>query len=460
MSAFTNASSQASAPITLKPGAYYFEFDGHQAFLFGRNPTGWKVAQFEPLLGWARESGERIARIHITVGMVPKGAPGKLDEAWARQWEQVFLLAASNGVQVLPVFDAWARWNDGSTGGAPAEWLQWKSNPHNRALGGSASHPGELLKDTECRKLWLAWAAQLVERWQALPNICAWEIFSELDLVTGANEAAALEFASQAAAVIRRADPRRRPVTASLSGMEEWPKLFASDALDIIQVHPYASDPRFKGQLDEMILGSVRARLKTYAKPVLIGESGLAAVLDAPSKQTRLVGSPAAQMGIRNAIWAAIVSGAMTGRMLWWEDGYDLYSKEDLRTPYRHAASSAAKFVADVDFSGFQPVEATLPGELFGGAIGNEKIVLGWFRDARCRAPDWAVRNITTQVVQLKLPGNNAEWRAEFYDTTDGKIMGARRVRTVSGLTTVPLPPFAGAVALKLVHLQNQSGSN
>lgn len=442
--------------LTLKPGAQYFELDGQQAFLFGRNPTGWKVEQFEPLLVWAHESGERIARIHITTGWALKGPAGKLDEVWAAKWEQVFRMAASNGVHVLPVFDAWARWNDGNAGDAPSEWLQWRQNPFNHVLGGPASQPKELFQDTECRKLWLAWVTQLVQRWQSVPNICAWEIFSELDLVTDANEDAALAFVRQAATAIRSSDPRRRPITASLSGVLEWPKLFASDALDIIQIHPYASHPKFKGQLDEMIFECTRERLKNYGKPILIGESGLDA---RPIAQADFVGSAPAQAGIHHAIWAAIVSGAMSGRMLWWEDGYDQYSKDDLRTPYRHAARSAAKFVAGLDFTDFQPVEAKLTHELFGGTIGNEKIVLGWFRDAHCRAPAWTIRKVASQVVQLKLSGKASEWRVEFYNTTDSKLISTKTVRNATDLTLISLPPFEGAIALKLFPIQNKSRS-
>lgn len=438
----------ASNPLPLKPGAHYFESEGRQAFLLGRNPTGWKAEQYETLFNWARESGERVARIHVTTGWAPKGPAGAIDDAWATRWEQVFRQATSNGVHVLPVLDVWGRWNDGSKGPLPSEWLQWRRNPFNRALGGPASQPGELFHDTECRKLWLAGLGQLVKRWQSVPNLCAWEVFSELDMATDGNEDAALELIKRAAAVVRSSDPRRRPVIASLSGVVEWPKLFSSDAVDIVQVHPYANaTPRFQGQLDEMIFGTVRERLKAYGKPVMIGESGLDW---RPPTQSDLVGSPSAQTGIRHAVWAAMVSGAMTGRMLWWEDGYDQFYKIDLRTPYRHAAATVAKFVADIDFAGFQPVEAKLSNDLFGGAIGNEKIVLGWFRDIRCRAPAWAARNVAAQTVQLRLPASASEWRAEFYDTTDGKLIQTGTVRSATALTAIPLPPFERSVALKL----------
>ena len=51
-------------------------------------PLGWQVKQFEPLLKWAGESGEKIVRIHVTDGMVPSGPAGMVDEEWAGKWDR------------------------------------------------------------------------------------------------------------------------------------------------------------------------------------------------------------------------------------------------------------------------------------------------------------------------------------------------------------------------------------
>ena len=68
-----------------------------------------------------------------------------------------------------------------------------------------------------------------------------------------------------------------------------------------------------------------------------------------------------AEVGIRHAIWAAVVSGAMNGRALWWQDGYDQFEKVDLCRHYQQAAAPAALFVRGIDFTGFAPVPATCP---------------------------------------------------------------------------------------------------
>ncbi|MFQ5808460.1 MAG: hypothetical protein ACE5JM_02480, partial [Armatimonadota bacterium] len=392
------------ATASLIPGELYFRLGDRQTFLLGRNPTGWQVAQFEPLLQWAGQSGERMVRVQLTTGRAQVAPAGDVDEEWAGRWDRVFDMAAENELYVLPVFGGWADWNDGSKG---ERWHAWHRNHFSAALDGPAKAPAELLQDTRCRELWLQWLEKLVRRWQGRWHILGWEVFSELDLITGSSEDAALAFMERAAAVVRAADSRARPVTASLAGIREWPRLFRSDALDFLQVHPYANHRRFRGNLSDMIIQSVRQRLERYGKPVLIGESGL----DARGIKDTLVVAPRAHVGIRHAIWASVVSGAMNGRMLWWEDGYDQYARLDLRTRYKDASAPAARFVEGVDFAGFRPVAATGSYGVIGAALGNEGVVLGWFRDAQCAAPDWPVRRLDGQSVALSVRGSAPEWQ-------------------------------------------------
>lgn len=160
-------------------------------------------------------------------------------------------------------------------------------------------------------------------------------------------------------------------------------------------VHPYAAHP-FGGNLDELILNSVRERLQTCRKPVLIGECGLDW---APPRGTLDVASRA-EVGIRHAIWASVVSGAMSGRMLWWQDGWDQFEKADVCRHYEQAAAPVAAFVKGIDFTDFAPVGCEAPG-LKGAVLGNDHRLIGWFRDARCVPLQWALREVSGQEVTL-----------------------------------------------------------
>jgi hypothetical protein len=320
---------------------------------------------------------------------------------------------------------------------------------YNAKLGGPAEGPSGLFAQTRCRQLWLEWLAQMVRRWRDRPNIIAWELFSELDLVTGAEERAALEFVQRSSSAVRKMDPSGRPVTVSLSGIREWPSVFSDDAVDLIQVHPYANHPKYRGQLDRMIIESVRARAKRYKKPVLIGESGFDG---RPPSDGTLDIAARAEIGLRHAIWAAVVSGAMNGRMLWWGDGYDQYQKPDpeLRKRYALLAKPAARFVSNVDWSDFKPIEVKSSPQLYGAAIGQEQKAVAWFRDAQCIGPDWPTRRLARQRVTLLAPGQTDRWRVAVYDPITLRLLDEVEVEREAGPLHVELPEFEDAIVLEL----------
>ena len=438
--------SQKSVRWELRRGERYFRLNGVPTLVLGRNPIG-TIEQFQEAFRHGAANGERLVRIHITYGQ--KSKPGEVDEAWSKRWEQVFDMAAKNGLGVIPVFGVWAEWNDGSKN---ETWHTWDKSIFNAKNGGPAQSPRELFDDTPCRKQWLAWLEAMVKRWRGRKEIVAWEIFSELDLLTGSTEPRAAEFVQAASAVIRRADSESRPITVSLAGINEWPKVFSLDAVDFIQIHPYATNRRYGGNLCDMILATMHARLRRYKKPVLIGESGL----DARPPRMTLTVSKRASIGIRQAIWAGAVSGAMNARMLWWEDGYGRYEgAANIIAKYHAASAPVQRFVAGVDYTGFRRVAAKTSRQLRGAALGNRRIILCWFRDIRCGAPNWPMRVVSGSSVTLAI-GQSADWEAQYYETATGKVIGERSLKSVDGQLAVPLPDFEGSIGIKLRRKDTQ----
>jgi hypothetical protein len=426
----------------MRAGEKYFRVNGRPVFLLGRNPVGRTPKDYDNHFRHAAAAGEQFMRIHFTYSP-PREKAGEIDAAVLKSWDEILDAAEKHGLAVLPALGVWADWNDGSQ---KETWHTWDKNPFNARCGGPGKRPRDLFDDTPCRKLWLKRLEALVKHWSKRRAIVGWEIFSELDLVTGATEDRAVDFTQRAAAVIRAADPWKRPITASQAGINEWPKLLRSKALDFIQVHPYAGG-KFKGHLDDLIISVVRERLKTYGKPVLLGECGLDA---APPRGTLDVAARA-EVGIRHAIWAAVVSGAMNGRMLWWQDGYDQFEKADLCRHYHKAAAPAAAFVRGVDCSGFEPISCDLPtGRVNGAVIGNTKVRLGWFRDRRCGPPDWPMKPLAKQ--QVTMNAASGSWQVEFFDTVTGKLTGKSQVTSRGGRLRITLPAFRGSVAVKLTR--------
>ena len=206
----------------------------------------------------------------------------------------------------------------------------------------------------------------------------------------GTTEPEAVDFINRAAAIIHNADPFHRPVTASLADFGDWSGFYRSDSIDFINIHPYP----VSGKLDTTIISAVRSMLAKYQQAGLIGESGLS--FETPdSNPATLTTADRADIGIKHAIWAAVVSGAMNGRALWWEDGVAIYfpalSMPFIRK-YADAELPAANFVRGVDFTGFHPLTSTSSPGIWGAAVGNEKMVLGWYRDATSEPPNWNLK--------------------------------------------------------------------
>jgi hypothetical protein len=184
----------------------------------------------------------------------------------------------------------------------------------------------------------------------------------------------------------------------------------------------------------------------SYGKPVLIGESGL----DPRGANVGINVLPRAHIGMRHAIWASTVSGAMNGRMFWWEDGYDQGYPVDLRSAYKHASIPVTQLVRNLDFSEFSPVDLKLSGELIGAAVGDDDMVLAWVRDSHCILPDWPVRPVAGETITLSLPGQHQNWRLKFYDGVTGRLSETSFIDRKDSELRVALPSFQDSLAIIL----------
>ena len=443
--------------LTLRAGDLYFSIDGKQSFILSRNPTGKTQTDFDTVLDWARQGGTRVIRVHIMAGWL--GDPWinqdwSVNEKWAQDWDGFFDRAQADGIYVIPVFGVWADWNDGTP-----DWGNafWKNNPLNVANGGPVGSPGELFTSgSNTQNHWFDWVKTLVERWQGRQNIAAWEIFSEINIASGAaghtdakggvDEATGVDFTNRAMAVVHAADSRHRPVTLSLAGVyaatDKWADYYHLASLDFVEIHPYSDT------LDRELVSEVHRYLAAYKKPVMIGESGLWSTTFDKN----------APIGIEHAIWAGLVSGAMNGRALWTEDGYDIWGAPTtadavaFMQTYATAELPVAKFTNGVDFSGFKPLTSTSSSGVWGAAVGNEKSVLGWYRDAASEPPNWSMKSVVSrQTVTITVPGTVSSWRVDFYDTRTGTtILSSTSVTRKGHAITIPLPHFHDDTAFKL----------
>ena len=417
--------------------------------IFSRNLAGSQPSQYEQLLSYAKSGGSKIVRLQLDSMGMGYTNTGKLDETWAGNWDQVFDKAAESGINIIPVFAGWFDWNNGTP---DYGYSTWNSNPLNKANGGPTEKPGELFqKDSLTHSLWMTWMKSLVQRWQRRENIVAWEIFSEVNIASGTTEPLGVGFIKEAASAIREADSRKRPITASLADVGEWPDFYRSDAIDFINIHPYPYSPNI--DLGTKVITDVRRLLAQYNKPVMIGESGLNAL--APDKEFGSGVTPGATLGLTHAIWSEMVSGAMNGRALYWEDGFAIFF-QSLNWPYLEKNARlelpAVKFAAGVDFSGFKPLTAQMHGTIKGAVLGNDRMIIGWFRDGGCEPPKWPLQPvISKQNVTIIVPGSAANWQIDFYNTRTGiDILSSSTVTRNGDQVTITLPDFTDDIAFKM----------
>jgi len=434
--------------LTLSKGDFYFRVDGVQSVIFSRNIAGYEPSQYTLLLYLTKTGGSKLVRIQLPSLGTGITKSGDIDETWAKNWEAVFDDAAARGINVIPVFSVWADWNNGSP---DYGFSAWESNSFNSANGGPATTPAELFQpDSPTQKLWYRWLKALVQRWQKRADIAAWEIFSEVNIATGTNESIGVAFIEQAASIIREADSRQRPITASLADVGEWPAFYGSDAIDFINIHPYPSS----GQLDIKLIEDVRKMMVKYNKPVMIGESGLNAA-PPDSQMGKLTIAERANVGLKHAVWAGTVSGAMNGRSFWWEDGYGIYFPTlswNFLKKYDDIELPTSNFMQGVEVTDFKPLTAQYQGKVFGAALGNEKMVIGWFRDADCEPPDWPLQPvISKQNITITVPGSAQNWKVDFYNTTTGTDIVNSATTVRQGTTiTITLPDFTDDIAFKM----------
>jgi len=439
--------------LTLKPGDFYFSVDGKQSIIFGRNIAGYQQSHYELLLDWSKAGGSKFVRVPLdNIGGIGFTHTGEVDPNWLTQWDRIFDAADANGIYVLPVFSTWYDWNNGNP---DMGYSTWKDNPVNQANGGFVKSPAELFqKGSTTQTMWMDWMQTLVNHWHGRKNILAWEVFSEVNLASGSTETTGIDFVNTAAALIRSTDAGRL-VTASIadcppgSGACYWPSFYKQANIDFVEMHPYQS------QLDRVLISEVRKTLGKYGRPVLIGESGLSSATP-DSEAGKLTVTENAPLGVRHAIWASIVSGAMNGRTLWWEDGVGIYFPK-LGIPwmqqYQTAELPAVNFVDGIDLSGFGPLTTRTSSDIWGAAVGNEKHIIGWFRDAACEPPDWNLKPILSgQTVTITVPGSATNWQIDFYDTKTGTdIVSSIAIKTKGNTATIPFPDFADDIVFKML---------
>lgn len=432
-------------PVVLNPGDFYFTVSGTQVPVFGRNVTGNKLEHYVRVFTWMEAAGNKLARVHISKEIgTGWTSSGQVDPYWLEFWEKVFQAAEDRGISLIPVFTAWSDWrNEGGL------WEGWHLNPLNKAKGGPADSPTDLLKDTETRRIWLGWMRTLVERWQGRRNVAAWEIFSEMNLISGTSEALSMAFYQEARGIIRKADPLDRPIYASLAGVEVWKDFFAMPEMDIVQVHPYGDVWNYN--LDEKLLSSVKSLRLQFRKPVLIGECDLD--VGGQEDTHRLNESPDAARGLTLALWSNVFAGGMGTRFFWFNDSHAVWDEAnfglDYIEPKKDLEASLRKFLQGMDFAGMEPIPGVTSPGLTGSILARGGEMAGWFKSSGVKADFWTPAPVTSPKITVNAAPEGT-WKVDYISTADGvSVLKSESATTTLGALVLSPPDFGFDTAFK-----------
>ncbi|HMB01509.1 MAG TPA: DUF5060 domain-containing protein [Spirochaetota bacterium] len=198
---------------------------------------------------------------------------------------------------------------------------EWELNPYSKFQGGPCEEPIDFFKNPVAKKYFKNKLRYIIGRWSASEAILSWELWNEVDLVSGFDEEIVARWHKEMAAFIKTIDPHKHPVTTSFCRATAGEKTWTLPEIDYTHTHLYSDDLLHN-------IPKICAYKSKFDKPHIVGEAGGAdtsAGTEAKDKE-----------GIRfkEALFAGLLSPKGSGTaMYWWWDSlikpYDLFRKVD-----------------------------------------------------------------------------------------------------------------------------------
>ncbi len=223
--------------------------------------------------------------------------------------------------------------------------------------------------------------------------------------------------------------------------------------LDVADVHFYLRpvEPRPYADEVEAALGNAAwLREHAPAKPVLIGEFGLADPQWRPTKEMRE--SPEI-VDFHNAIWASALSGTSGTAMFWWWD------RLDPRNHYPHFRP-LADFVADIPWTTaeLRKISATASGPET-RLVGLQAIdrAYFWLFDPAASWENIVIRQRQPGIIsaqQIEVSGlKPGTYRVRWWDTRSGEVAKQDELRIEDDTLRLVAPSWQRDIACKVVKL-------
>ena len=323
-------------------------------------------------------------------------------------------------------------------------WSSWDENPYNIKNGGMLNSSMEFFSNLEANRLFDRRLRYIIARWGYSTHILSWEIFNEVDGITGyyENRDIVKKWHIDKIQKIKSWDIYNHLITTSFTSpyFLDDHQFWEMEGLDYTQYHAYLA-PLFG--ISYQIVKSAES-LKKFNKPTFAGEFGIYWLPELNSYDPEGI-------NIHNGIWASLLSGNAGSAMSWW--WYDYIEPNNLW----HHLRGAAEFVKDENLADYPDVFYRgvgifdlSPVEVIG--IKSKSGALFWVHDKKSewdKKPSSQKRDDVTVKVEGLIDG---EYSLEFWDTENGEIIERKNVKVQEGTAEIKIIPFKGDIGVKMKY--------
>lgn len=318
---------------------------------------------------------------------------------------------------------------------------EWDNNPYNEKNGGMLSSPAQFFRDEDAKRIYKMELRYLVARYGYADNLMAWELFNEVDWTDGAESYNMINIRNwhkEMATFIKDNDPYNHMITTSYKYINSsWQLAFNLDEIDFASVHSYEfTNKNINATLPEQI----KTVMNKYNKPIQIGEIGI----DWESGYKSASIDPDGD-SIRQALWAGMMCGSVSGAMQWWWESW--IHPSNLWYLFKGVGSYAE--MLDLTGDNYQLLSSdnyTLNNQTAG--------LLGYHFDNRIYGyvynTKWAyytsnTNDITNLVIETSL--TNGSYEITYYNTINGNVILKDTLTVTNNKCQFTLPTFNEDIA-------------
>ncbi len=224
---------------------------------------------------------------------------GDYNQGNAWKLDQIMDMAARNHVNVMLTL---GNFSEFITNGYFNN--NWDNNPYNQKNGGPCAIAADFWTSPVARKFYKRRLRYLIARYSYRTNLQAWEFWNETN--------APAQWVAQMSAYLKTHDPYHHLITTTYGKRAVW----RLPDIDFTQTHTYGDGSDIPDHAP-VIHYDVKLNVALYHKPHLVSEFGIDWRKNDADYDPKGLG-----INLHNGLWAATMSGAAGGAMIWYWDSY------------------------------------------------------------------------------------------------------------------------------------------